>query len=271
MNISSQTSSGQIVIAQTSTSGESLPILGWKELKEQPGVFTAVGLAILLVALIGYSKFRIDKATKALEFEQFKSKELKKKLKLALATIKKMETNPDLVHSREFNLDYLRLRMDEEQFHYAIVKQIEVSVLLFLTAALRPSTAEESTVGIANTSGRKIDEILDVTYEIQSQVGKWEKRVLFRIQIKLTKLPTQSTSTTAREIMDCIENFLCPTESKRNWQPAIQGKVVRISWDQKAKPTPLLVLEQLKEGVNVSYRTNNWRGYSKDKKEALVK
>lgn len=27
-------------------------------------------------------------------------------------------------------------------------------------------------------------------------------------------------------------------------------------WDQKAKPTPLLVLEQSNEGVNVTFRTS---------------
>jgi hypothetical protein len=30
---------------------------------------------------------------------------------------------------------------------------------------------------------------------------------------------------------------------------------VLISWDQKAKPTPLLVLEQSEEGVNISFRS----------------
>jgi hypothetical protein len=29
-----------------------------------------------------------------------------------------------------------------------------------------------------------------------------------------------------------------------------------MSWDQKAKPTPLLVLEQSEEGVNVSFRSH---------------
>ncbi|MBR8828603.1 MAG: hypothetical protein DSM107014_12010 [Gomphosphaeria aponina SAG 52.96 = DSM 107014] len=265
----SQQLSGQRVIVQTNTGMFQFPAMEFKYVREQPGIFTTIALAILLVVLIGYSKFRIDKTAKKLEFEQFKNKELKKKLKLALATIKKMETNPDLVHSREFNLDYLRLRMDEERFHYAIVKQIEVKVSQFISVALRPSTAAESTVGIANTRSRKIHEIVDVTYEIESQVGKWEKRVLFRVEIQLTKLPTQSTSTTVKEIMECIENFLCPSESHKNWQPAIQGKLVNISWDQKAKPTPLLVLEQLKEGVNVSYRTNNWR--SSSKKQSVFK
>jgi hypothetical protein len=100
-----------------------------------------------------------------------------------------------------------------------------------------------------------VDETFDVTYETETR-GKRTKRVLFRSQIKLTKLPTQSTSTTINQIIDCIEKFLSPNEDHDTWQPTIQGRVVLMDWDQKAKPTPLLVLEQSGEGVNVSFRTN---------------
>ena len=36
-----------------------------------------------------------------------------------------------------------------------------------------------------------------------------------------------------------------------------------ISWDQKARPTPLLVLEQSEEGVNVTMKNKNWGSDSK--------
>jgi hypothetical protein len=110
-------------------------------------------------------------------------------------------------------------------------------------------------VGIV-AGGRTIDQTFDVTYEIETPEGKWNKGVLFRIQIKLTKLPIQLTSTTLNEIIDCIEKFLAPSEHEESWQPSIQGHIVFLSWDQKAKPTPLLVLEQSEEGVNVSFRTH---------------
>ncbi|MCW6038352.1 hypothetical protein K4A83_19035 [Spirulina subsalsa FACHB-351] len=211
---------------------------------------------LLLIAVIGlvvYGKLQIDKLNKAIKFEEYRTKDLQKRLKLALKTIQKMETNPDLVHSREFNLDYLRLRMDEEVFHYAIVNQVKIRVKDLISVALRPNTANHQ-VGIAAT-GRQVDETFDVTYETEAH-GKRVQGVLFRIQIKLTKLPTQSTSTTISQIIDCIEKFLSPNEDHDNWQPTIQGRVARMDWDQKAKPTPLLVLEQSGEGVNVSFRTN---------------
>jgi len=162
-----------------------------------------------------------------------------------------METNPDLVHSREFNLDYLRLRMDEEVFHFAIVNQIKIKVKDLISVALRPGSAPVA-VGIAAT-GRQVDETFDVVYDTESE-GKRVKRVLFRIQIKLMKLPTQSTSATISQIIDCIETFLSPSEDHETWQPTIQGRIVTIRWDQKAKPTPLLVLEQTSEGVNVTLK-----------------
>lgn len=209
--------------------------------------------AILLLVLIGgglFVKFRIIKGLeKKIKFEEFKNKELQKKLKLALATITKMETNPDLVHSREFNLDYLRMRMDEEVFHFAVVNQIKVKVKEKVAAALRGGNNKEPSTG----KGRKVSEIFDITYDT-GEGAKQKQRVLFRIQINLTKLPTQSTSKTISDIIDCIETYLSPTADHNTWQPTIQGYLVNLHWDQKAKPTPLLVLDQLNEG-NVTIRS----------------
>merc|ERR1712178_311244 len=112
-------------------------------------------------------------------------------------------------------------------------------------AALRPSTDKVQAGVIAG--GRNIDESFDVTYEVETQEGKWNRGVLFRISIKLIKLPTQSSGATVTQIIECVENFLAPTTNNESWQPAIQGQVVLISWDQKAKPTPLLVIEQSEE------------------------
>lgn len=221
---------------------------------DSPWFYSTIGLTIALIGLVIYGKFQIEQIKKEVKFEQFKSKDFKKKLKLALHTIKKMESNPDLVHSRAFNLDYLRMRMDEEVFHYVIVNQIKMKVTNLIGEALRPNTAKNA-VGIVG-AGRQINETFDVTYEVEAQEGKWNKGVLFRIQIKLTKLPTQTSSATVNEIINCIETFLSADSDQTNWQPAIHGQIVLMSWDQKAKPTPLLVLEQSEEGVNVSFRSH---------------
>ena len=218
-------------------------------------VATAGGLALAVIALIVYGKLQMKKFEKKVKFEKFRSRELEKKFKLALETIRKMETNPDLVNSREFNLDYLRMRMSEEVFHFAIVNQVKIKVKDKISQALRPNQAQQGVIGIASHTGRQVDEIFDLEHETGTPPNT-SKRVLFRIQIRLMKLPTQATSATISQIIDCIETYLSPTEDEDTWQPTIQGRVANMHWDQKAKPTPLLVLEQSNEGVNVTFRTS---------------
>jgi len=212
---------------------------------------------ILFVALIVFSVVtnkKIKKLKKEKRFEEFKNRELQKKLKLSLQTITKMERNPDLIHSREFNLDYLRMRMEEEKFHFSIVNQIKVRVKEKVSLALRSSQSSQGVVGVAS-AGRKIDEVFDVEYDLSERVGG-KRGVLFRVQIRLTKLPTQPTSVTIQQIVKCLEAYMSPTTNHDTWQPTVQGRIASIRWDQKAKPTPLLVLEQSNEGVNVTFRTN---------------
>jgi hypothetical protein len=218
-------------------------------------MMTSGGLLVALIALIIFGKMQFTKYEKKIKFEKFRARELEKKFKLALETIRKMETNPDLVNSRDFNLDYLRMRMAEEVFHFAIVNQIKIRVKDKISQALRPNQSQQGTVGIANNAARQVDEIFDVEYE-SGTPPNIAKRVLFRIQIRLMKLPTQATSATISQIIDCLETYLSPTDEEDNWQPTIQGRIAHMHWDQKAKPTPLLVLEQSNEGVNVTFRTS---------------
>ena len=220
---------------------------------QQLWMISSGALAVLCVGLAIFTKYKVTKLRKLARFEEFKNRELQKKLKLALNTISKMEKNPDLIHSREFNLDYLRMRMEEEQFHFIILNQIKVKVKEKITIALRPVQAEQGMVGVASGTARQVDEIFDVDYDLTGS-AKGTKRVLFRIQIKLTKMPTQPTSISISQIIDCMQKFMSQSTDD-NWQPTIQGRIASMRWDQKAKPTPLLVLEQLNEGTNVTFRT----------------
>ena len=220
-----------VIIAQQSTS----PATGHSG-KMTWIPYSLLGLVLLVLALAIYNRTLFKKKSRSLALEQLKNKELKKKLKLALVTIRKMETNPDLVYARGFNLDYLRMRMDEEVFHYVIINQTKVRISQLIGQALRPSTSKQS-VGIMQ-GGRQIDEIFDVTYEIETQEGKWNKGVLFRIQMKLSKLPTQASSVTVSQILECIEKYLSPDTDEHTWQPMIQGRLVQISWDQKPNRPP---------------------------------
>ncbi|MEM8505313.1 MAG: hypothetical protein AAF716_19435 [Cyanobacteria bacterium P01_D01_bin.1] len=217
-------------------------------------MYSTGGLFMLLVGLGVYSYLQNRKLQKQLKFENYKNKELQKRVKLALSTIVKMERNPDLIHSRDFNLDYLRMRMEEKQFNFAIVNQLKVKVKQRISEALRPQQASTGMVGIASTGARSVDQIFDVEY-VSPNDSKKRKRVLFRIQIQMTKLPAQTTSSTVEDIVKCIEDFLNPKEDGGFWQPTLQGRIANMKWDQKAKPTPLLLLQQTNEGVNVTFRT----------------
>jgi hypothetical protein len=244
-----------IFLAQSSPSKTNIAV----SINELPVIplllFTSGGMFLALVAAIFYGKILVKKWEKKLKFEQFRTKELEKKLKLALQTIRKMETNPDLVHSRDFNLDYLRMRMSEEVFHFALINQVKIKVKDKISQALRPGQAKQGSVGISSHNGKQVDETFDIEYET-GIAPNIVKRVLFRTQIRLMKLPTQATSATISQIINCIETYLNVIEEDDTWQPTIQGRIVYMHWDQKAKPTPLLVLEQSNEGVNVTFRTS---------------
>ena len=216
-------------------------------------MYSTGGLFAILIGLGVFSSLQNRKLQKQLKFETYKNQELQKRVKLALSTISKMERNPDLIHSRDFNLDYLRMRMAEKQFNFAIVNQLKISVKQRISEALRPQQASTGMVGIASKP-RPINQVFDVEY-VSPTDPKERKRVLFRIQICLTKVPSQATSTTVEEVVKCISTFLNPPDDESFWQPTLQGRIANMKWDQKAKPTPLLLLEQTNEGVNVTFRT----------------
>jgi len=217
-------------------------------------MFASGGMLLALIAVIVYSRILLQQSQKKLNFEKFRTGELDKKLKLALETIRKMENNPDLSDSRHFNLDYLRLRMSEDVFHLALTNQMKIKIKDKIAPALRPGQSSQGSMGVASSSSKQIDETFDIEYET-GVAPKMIKRVLFRVQIRLVKLPIQATSTTISQIIDCIETYLSSQENSDTWQPTIHGRIVYMHWDQKAKPTPLLVLEQLNEGVNVTFKS----------------
>jgi hypothetical protein len=215
---------------------------------------STLGLFATIIGLVIYGRWKYDRLSKILQQEKYKIENLEQRLSAALATIRKWEANPDLIHSRDCNLDYIRMRMEESQFRNTLVNQAKVKVKQFVSTAMRINLSKNAGDGIASRHGFQIDETFDITYERDIQ-GKRTRRVLFRIQIKLMKLPTQSTSSTIEQIVDCVETFLSPADKHLNWQPSIQGHIVSMSWNQQAKPTPLLLLEQHGGGVNVSFRT----------------
>jgi hypothetical protein len=238
----------KVVMAVKSDRGGFLGIVEQSTLPLQ----NTIGVSLLLVLLWGaigvgaYQYWQTRKNQKQLKFERIKNQELAKKLKLALHMIDEHERNPDLIHSREFNLDYLSMRMEEPQFCEIILAQIKVNLRQKVAPALMPTEDDGGTV-------RKIDVVFDVSYQPEHHDDS-QIRTLFRIHVKLAKIPSHSSQNILKELMVGLENFVVASDQNRNWQPTIQGRLAIISWDQMAKPTPLLVIEQTNEGANVLLR-----------------
>ena len=206
-------------------------------------------LGVLLlgaIAAIAYQHWQLHKTRQQLKIEKIKTQELAKKLKLALSTIDEHERNPDLIHSREFNLDYLSMRMEEPHFCEIILAQMKVNLRQKVTPALMPTEGDSGQV-------RKVDVTFDVSYKPEHH-DDTQIRVLFRINVKLSKIPLNGSQSILKDLAIGLENFVSASDANRNWQPTIQGRLAIISWDQNAKPTPLLVIEQTNEGANVLLR-----------------
>jgi hypothetical protein len=208
-----------------------------------------VGVSLLLVLLWGaigatiYNYWQLQKNRQQLKIEKLKTSETAKKLKLALNMIDEHERNPDLIHSREFNLDYLSMRMEEPNFCEIILAQMKVNLRQKVAPALMPTEEDSGTV-------RKVDVIFDVSYQPEHHDDS-QIRTLFRIHVKLAKIPAHGSQSILKDLATGLENFVVASDANRNWQPTIQGRLAVISWDQTAKPTPLLVIEQTNEGKNV--------------------
>jgi len=206
-------------------------------------------LGVLLLSAIGataYQSWQLRQARHQLKIEKLKNHDIAKKFKFALHTIDEHEHNPDLIHSREFNLDYLSMRMEEPNFCEIILAQIKVNLRQKIAPALMPTEEDSGHV-------RKVDVVFDVSFQPEHHDDS-QIRTLFRIHVKLAKIPTHGSQSIVKDLATGLENFVSASDENRNWQPTIQGKLAVISWDQTAKPTPLLVIEQTNEGSNVLLR-----------------
>ncbi|MDX2254742.1 MAG: hypothetical protein NW214_04430 [Pseudanabaenaceae cyanobacterium bins.39] len=217
-----------------------------KPLQNTGGVSLLIVFLIAALGAAAYYYWQLHQTKYQLKIEKVKLQDLTKKLKLALHTIDEHEHNPDLISSREFNLDYLSMRMEEAYFCQVILAQIKVNLRQKVAPMLMP-TEEDS------GNARKIDVVFDVSYKPEHHDDS-QIRILFRINVKLTKIPSHGSQGILKDLALGLENFVSASDDNRNWQPTIQGKLAKISWDQSAKPTPLLVIEQTNEGSNVLLR-----------------
>ncbi|UXE61445.1 MAG: hypothetical protein KA717_40010 [Woronichinia naegeliana WA131] len=223
------------------------PVTANPAVPPSPWMFSSLGLGGILIVVGLWCKLQCQKKQQALESAIARNQALQQQLDLAIEGCQRWESLPDLLYARRIGLDYIRMRMDEEVFHYIVINQIQNKVTNLISASLRPTLG-----GKVSNSNLQVDETFEIIYDIEGVEEQWHSGVLFRFQLKLSKLPIQSSSATVKQIVECIEVFLAHSIQQHRWHPSIQGSLVNLSWDENSKPIPLLCLEQSEDQPEAS-------------------
>ncbi|WP_353671970.1 hypothetical protein [Synechocystis sp. LKSZ1] len=153
-----------------------------------------------------------------------------------LAKLQSWEQNPDLRSARHFTLAYLRMRLDEENFHYAVIHQMRQQLTRLVQQALQYPT-EPSTPTLL------VDATCPIYAEVEALNGQWQREILLRLQMQLSYLPTQSSSVTVEQIITTIITFLDDTSPSLGEDRA-SSLGLHLHWDELAYPIPTLVVTQ---------------------------
>lgn len=210
-----------------------------------PWIVGAVGLGFVLLILGVVAKIKFNQKQQAIAKLQQSNHQLQEELSTARQELEASKQNPDLSSAHSILLDYVRMRMDEEVFHYVVINQIRTGITESIGASLRRTEEIPEESRSSASPNLQIDQIFDITYDIEIAEGKWSSGVLFRLDLKLNKLPTQSSSNTVNQMLECIEVFLSHSIQHPRWTSDLQGRLITLAWDEKTKLIPLLCLEQL--------------------------
>lgn len=152
-----------------------------------------------------------------------------------------MNTKSDLVDARDLVINYLRIRMSEEEFRSAVVNQISTKIKNSIYKHLPSNTGKNNTIPTVISSERNYHDIVDIEYNIANNT-KGDNGVLFRLQINLILAESEANLITINQIIDSIINFCISSDPRHTWQAKIQGHNVHLGWNLKVQPIPLLVL-----------------------------
>ncbi|MEB3175240.1 MAG: hypothetical protein VKN60_08680 [Cyanobacteriota bacterium] len=202
-----------------------------------PWLEISFGLSGLLLILLLWNQWSLWQTRRGLRESQGRVKTLEQELQTALPTLRQRENDPDLLGARHLNLDYLRMRLDEEVFHYTVMNQIKQKLADAINEALRSTLPGKDEL--------QVNQCFEVLHALEVAHRRWQSVVLFRVQIRLAQLPTQSSSATLQQLLEAIEIFLNQDLQHPRWLTAIQNLKVALAWDDHSKPIPLLSLEQV--------------------------
>ncbi|MEB3250303.1 MAG: hypothetical protein VKK07_13270 [Merismopediaceae bacterium] len=201
-----------------------------------PLLLGSVGLSAFLLLCCLWQQWRLLQQRRAIATLQRVNQSLEAEKQSIEHQYEQEQNRTDLKDAYNLSLDYLRMRMDEEVFHYNVMNQIRNSISEMIAVSLRAETPEEGNLYLAQT--------LNITYDFETYEGEWRPAVLFRLKVRLSQFPLQSTSSTINQLLECIKVFVSHSTQQPSWQADLQGCAINISWDESQKPIPLLCLEQ---------------------------
>ncbi|MFN5516106.1 MAG: hypothetical protein ACK5CA_15545 [Cyanobacteriota bacterium] len=223
------------VLAQISSESSLAP--SREEPPSAPWLEVSFGLSGLLLVVSLWSQWRLLQARRRLRQSQDRVETLEQELQTAIPALRQRESDPDLLGARHLSLDYLRMRLDEEVFHYTVMNQIKQQVTDAINAALRATLPGKDEL--------QVNQCFEVLHSLEVAPQRWQAVVLFRVQIKLAQLPTQSSSATIQQLLEAIEEFLNRHLQHPQWITVIQNLKVALAWDNQSRPVPLLSLDQM--------------------------
>lgn len=189
-----------------------------------------------LLLLIAWTQRQLYRQHRRLVASLAKADQLSQELNMTLKALHALENSPDLADANCLCLDYIRMRMDEEVFHYTITNQIKQKITDTINSAIRSTFPGKDEL--------QVDKCFEVYHSLEVSAQQWREAVLFRLHIKLAQLPTQASSHTINQLLEAVEIFLAYNPQHPTWQSAIQDIELAIAWDQASKPIPVLVLQQ---------------------------
>jgi len=215
--------------SESSTAPRSLPeTTGWMY-----GVGCLAGL-LLFVGLLAHWRLRYLRQQWQRELRQ--GQKWADEYRRTLAKLESWEQNPDLRSARHFTLAYLRMRLDEEIFHYTVIHQIRQQLTMLVQQALQWPTEPL-------TAALLVDATCPIYAEVEALNGQWQREILLRLQMQLSYLPTQSSSVTVEQIITAIITFLEETSPPPEEDRAA-SLGLHLHWDELAYPIPTLVVTQ---------------------------
>ncbi|MGA1623494.1 MAG: hypothetical protein ACO36E_12325 [Synechocystis sp.] len=193
--------------------------------------------AVLLLGtvLTGWLWWQSQQKLKQLQRENAKQGE---NLEQTSSTLQDYLNSSALRGSKILALDYLRMRLDEEVFHYQIIHQVEEKLTELVGSLVKSPLPEGGT-----TKQILLDRLIEIEYDLEGLEGKWYRCTVLQIHVQLRTLPIQSSSNTIKQMLEAVTLFITHPQGKAESKMPLQEQWLKLRWESSNQPLPLLNLQ----------------------------